>query len=1164
MSKKALNTVELPQNGGESKLNQNLKLELSTESVYLLKLIFNEFDNERCGMILCQDLINAMLFKGIRFFDVEIYRLVKGYMQRSQGRINFKEFLDLLKHAEINYHHLRNLATLKSDYEYMLSMYKDVDLRFGFIRINLEKFGLSMAKIRAISDAFEQLNFDKGGHLSLDEIEKRLVLPKDRERIQQVIKSLRELNIENNGILTLNEVFVCMSTKKGLASAYNLLAMARNLRNTSDSESEFLSLLFLDEMGKDSKSFMLDVVEIFHFFDTEGSLTISTKLLREYKEGILQISLFQEKVIYESLLKSQKQELYFKDLVKIMEKERFSVKDALAISKKFNECIVLFGKKVKLSDKEISNNEMILWPEQKSVNISVTDIDDAIKSPFTINRDPSASPFRFEGNSPYAASQQFSAVFGDNDELEKVSNEISSCRFSFDGIEEDEIGSLRQFLNKKYLIENDVIKGEITKARDELASKEEEILNIQRRTSETQDKLYGELTSKQILIDQIKEECELKKSQLSLEKEEIKRLEGQIKSLDDQVCNMNKELMKTKQKLTEKTNEGIQGKVKIGELEALIEDKNKEINNLIAGKNKHEQAYEENISKLKFKLEYLTQKFSEYLTQNTLLQSEIFEKDDQNMKLDLALKEEKEKCATLASRLETKIVELEAKLKGSEVNEEEAVDTDLSKEELVNKNRALNHEVARLRGELDKKLEQIETTKDLQMKLYQDEAEVKGLRKALKETESRENLAKSLIEALEVQIENLKHDNIGLEAKVKETNEQVTQLTLEKSELLNKVNDYKLEFTYLQQYLYDCTCQELGSPRDSISQNNITSKLSIGGEMDNGEIERRLIQKPRESVGPVKDYIDKVETLEQKTTLLEEEIDRKNTRIDVLLSNLAHNNVNESQSTTLIEIYKSIIENKKAEVEELKKRVREKSNLIYTNIQVIAGLEIALAENVKQTTEISQFKEDLLVENNRLRELCREQTQEIQNLKKTGTEKEKSIRSRKKAFSMQVRANEEVWHEILKLKDSPMQKLCANCKSQNQVLLVENSKKRMMSIFHTMNLSLSQVENIIYTKFMQMYSKMKSLETFAQIGLQNSLDLVSLKKNEESLKKQIKILKIKNDEQENLIIHKENTLSDIYKNHEYQLNKQRTHYDTILKKLTGEIELMKKGVISDL
>jgi len=1163
MSKKALNTVELPQNGGESKLNQNLKLELSTESVYLLKLIFNEFDTERSGMILCQDLINAMLFKGIRFFDVEIYRLVKSYMQRSQGRINFKEFLELLKHAEINYHHLRNLAMLKSDYEYMLSMYKDVDLRFGFIRINLEKFGLSLTKIRAISNAFEQLNFNKGGHLSLDDIERRLILAKDRERIHQVVNSLRELNIENNGILTLNEVFVCMSTKKGLASVYNLLVIARNLQNTN----KLLTVLFFDEMGKESKSWMLDLVEIFHFLDTEGSLTISTKLLREYKEGILQISLFQEKIIYESLLKSQKAELYFEDLVKIMEDERFSMKDALAIAKKFNECVVLFGKKMKLSDKEISNDEMILWPEQKSVNISVTDIDDAIKSPFTINRDPSASPFRFEGNSPYAASQQFSAVFGDNDELEKVSNEISSCRFSFDGIEEDEIGSLKKFLNKKFLFENDVLKGEITKARDGLASKEEEILNIQKRTSETQDKLYGELTSKQILIDQIKEECELNKSQLSLEKDEIKRLEGQIKILDDQVGNMNRELVKNKQKLTEKTNECLQGKAKIVELEALIEEKNKEINNLIAGKNKNEQGYEENISKLKFKLEYLTQKFSEYLTQNTLLQSEIFEKDDQNMKLDLALKEEKEKCATLASKLETKIAELEAKLRSSEVDEEQGVDCDLSKEELVNKNRALNHEVNTLRSEIDKKLEQIETFKDLHMKLYQDEAEVKGLKKALKETESRENLAKSLIEALEVQIENLKHDNMGLDTKVKEINEQVTQLTLEKRELLNKVNDYKLEFTYLQQYLYDCTCQELGSPRDSISQNNITSKLSIGGEMDNGEIERRLIQKPRESVGPVKDYIDKVETLEQKTTLLEEEIDRKNTRIDVLLSNLAYNNVNEPQSTTLIEIYKSIIENKKAEVEELKKRVREKSNLIYTNIQVIAGLEIALAENVKQTTEISQFKEDLLTENNRLRELCREQTQEIQNLKKTGTEKEKekAIRSRKKAFSMEVRANEEVWNEILKLKDSPMQKLCANCKSKNQVLLFENSKKKMVSIFHTINLSLSQVENIIYTKFMQMYSKMKSLETFAQIGLQNALDLVkSLKKNEESLKKQIKILKIKNDEQENLIIHKENTLSEIYKNHEYQLNKQRTHYDTILKKLTSEIELMKKGIISDL
>jgi len=335
MSKKILNTVELPQNGG----NQNLKLELSTESVYLLKLIFNEFDNERSGMILCQDLINAMLFKGIRFFDVEIYRLVKSYMQRSQGRINFKEFLELLKHAEINYHHLRNLATLKSDYEYMLSMYKDVDLRFGFIRINLEKFGFSSAKNRAVSNAFEQLNANHGGNLSLDEIEKRLALPKDGERNRQVLKALKELNIENNGILTLNEIFVCMSTKKGLASMYNFLVIAQSLKNGNG---DFSDMLILDEIGKESKSFLLDLVEIFHFFDTEGSLTISKKLLREYQEGIVQISLTQEKMFYESLLKIEKPELYFEDLLKIMEDERFSIKDALTVSRKFSNSLFEF------------------------------------------------------------------------------------------------------------------------------------------------------------------------------------------------------------------------------------------------------------------------------------------------------------------------------------------------------------------------------------------------------------------------------------------------------------------------------------------------------------------------------------------------------------------------------------------------------------------------------------------------------------------------------------------------------------------------------------------------------------------------------------------------------------------------------------------------------
>jgi len=1164
MFKKALNTVEMPQNGGESRTNQSLKLELSTETVYLLKMIFNEFDNEKSGMIFCQDLMNAMLFKGIKFFDVEIYRLVRSYKQRSQGRINFKEFLELLKHAEINYHHLRNLATLKSDYEYMLSMYKDFDPRLDFLRINLEKFGLTCHKIQAILNAFEQMDMNNEGHLALEEVEKRLVLSEEGEKIrQQVLSSLKELNIENNGVLTLNEIYVSMTTKKGLASVYNFLAVTRNLMNNTaekvQGEIKFSSVLFVEDMSE-SKGALLDLVEIFHLFDSEGSLTISKKLLREYKDGIFQICLPQEKSIYESLLEADKPEIYFEDLARIMEEERYSLKDALGISKKFHECAILLGKALKLNTKgkKFENSGIITWPEQGFDNISVTDIEEASKSPFIINRDPSASHFRFEC-SPNAASQQFSAVFGDNDELEKVSNEISSYRFSFDGLEDDEIESLKQFITKKYQIENESVKFHF---------KEEEVAGLATQKGKS---LAG--TPTKICGDS----CELKKSQLTLEKEEIKRLEEQIKNQDDQISNLNKELVKTKQKLTEKTNETIQGKAKVGELEALVEEKNKEINNLIAVKNKIEQGYEDNISKMKFKLEYLTQKFSEYLTQNTLLQSEVFEKDDQNKKLDLALKQEREKCSALTMKLEMRIAELEAKIKGSAVSEETEMNNSLSnisREELeglntdlATKNRALNVEIEALKAELDKKLEQIETIKDLQMKLYQDEAEVKCLRKNLKEIETRENLAKSLIEALEVQIESLKNDHTSLETKLKESTEQITNLTLEKSDLLNKVNDYKLEFQYLQQYLYDCRCQEIASPRDVASRENITSRLSITGEIDNSELERRLIQKPRESVGPVKDYIDKVETLEQKTSLLEEEIDRKNQRIEMLLSNLTQNSINETQNTTLIEIYKSIIENKKAEVEELKKRVREKSNLIYTNIQVIAGLEIALAENVKQTTEISQFKEDLLTENNRLRELCRDQTQEIQNLKKIGSEKEKSIfgNRRKKACSMEVRANEEVWYEILKLKDSQAQKLCANCRSQNQVMLLENSKKKMMSIFHTINLNLSQVENIIYTKFMQVYSKMKSLETFAHIGLQNALDLVkSIKKNEESLKKQLKLLKLRNDEQRNLILHKEKIISDMHKTQEYELNKQRTHYDAILRKLTNEIEAVKKGIISDL
>lgn len=329
--------------------------------------------------------------------------------------------------------------------------------------------------------------------------------------------------------------------------------------------------------------------------------------------------------------------------------------------------------------------------------------------------------------------QRFSAVFGEGS-IERPAIESSIYQVSLESLAEDEFETVKNFLNLKRQelsagpnsifrddhftqAENDFLKHENNKLREELAKKEE-------------------------LIISLREEIENKINQLNATKEVEKKLEDKVTELQDQLNKNSQNTDKIQQKLAAKVKELLLKDDTISHLEIVNKDKIKELENLQAEKTKSEQTLQDNFVNIKKKLDYVTQKFSEYLTQNTALQSEVHEKDDKIRKTEYALKQEKERSQGTITKLEAKITDLETKL-GSKVQE-------------VNKHALeIQLEIEHLKLELAEKEDYIEDLENMKDSLYQSEKDMEELKNKLIETQAHYNNSQSVIASLEKRLEVL-------------------------------------------------------------------------------------------------------------------------------------------------------------------------------------------------------------------------------------------------------------------------------------------------------------------------------------------------------------------------------------------------------------------------
>lgn len=339
--RKNINTFELPPVAEDPNAGSYIKAGLSSEAVYFLRAAFNQFDPDKAGTIDFREVVSAVFLKGMKFYDKEVYQLLRVFEQRPEGRINFKEFIQLLKYVELSYINLKDLANIKNDYEYLLSKPKETTLNIHALNIDVEKLGLSDKKLDKLKEAFSKIDLDKDAAIVLDDITK--VIPPDGNsvNIENIKLFFDELDSENNGILTFNEIMLGMTTKKGILGIYNFLVFSKiSLSAESPDNQQYQKDKFvtLDAYTNENVSdiTVLDLVEAFELLDADYTLRIKSSVLKEHENRLQMILSAEEKKIYDELIKLNNDDIAFDLFIKWTIEEGFGSKDVVSVARKFS------------------------------------------------------------------------------------------------------------------------------------------------------------------------------------------------------------------------------------------------------------------------------------------------------------------------------------------------------------------------------------------------------------------------------------------------------------------------------------------------------------------------------------------------------------------------------------------------------------------------------------------------------------------------------------------------------------------------------------------------------------------------------------------------------------------------------------------------------------
>ncbi|RZK16454.1 MAG: hypothetical protein EOO43_14470, partial [Flavobacterium sp.] len=168
--------------------------------------------------------------------------------------------------------------------------------------------------------------------------------------------------------------------------------------------------------------------------------------------------------------------------------------------------------------------------------------------------------------------------------------------------------------NSMLLDENEKLRTENDKLREDIDAKDLEIINSKEQQSTKIAELEDELVMQDNLVNRIKKEEQYVKDKLSEVNDEIIELRHKNDETTVKFKKVGQETSQMKKKIAEKVKEVLMQKEKLDAAERLLNDKSREVEAMVRRKVADEKVYNDNVTKMKGKLGYLTQKFTEYLT----------------------------------------------------------------------------------------------------------------------------------------------------------------------------------------------------------------------------------------------------------------------------------------------------------------------------------------------------------------------------------------------------------------------------------------------------------------------------------------------------------------------------------------------------------------------
>lgn len=557
------------------------------------------------------------------------------------------------------------------------------------------------------------------------------------------------------------------------------------------------------------------------------------------------------------------------------------------------------------------------------------------------------------------------------------------------------------------LEEQELLRLENTKLRQALQEREKEIVALNESHSLTKNELEDDIMMKTNLITRVSKEHEAVKAHLELAKEEIEQLKIKMNDSAMKLKKANDETTTMKKRLATKVKEVLIQKERFDAIEKQYHDKSREVETLVKNKLSDEKTYQDNIAGMKGKLNYLTQKFTEYLTQNTSLQSELQEKTTAVKKIDTAFKDHIKKSDDQKQKLDLRICELEQQVKDASTNTcqkvEKETETDIPFSPIVSK-RQMELQIADVMSQnqnlKDACCDFQKETQRLQHELVSQYNQMNKLRvsheNSMKDIESEkqsqdkisqtnDGIAKTLIESLYSEIDSLKLEKEILENMLKAAGGEIEEIKQKNSDLTKKANEYQLEFKYLSECLNESLWKSNGS-NDSVIIFGHERNEELA-ELETPDVERNLkaddisTKDPRKSLKIVQEYVGKLETLEQRTKSLDDEIELMNDKIETLRQRNKDEDQASAETKGILDVYKKLIENKQLEIENLKKRVKGKTGLLSANMRLLSKLESLFTQKLNELSEVNQTQDQLSIENKKLNSTVKDQIKEIQKLK---------------------------------------------------------------------------------------------------------------------------------------------------------------------------------------